>query len=59
MTLVLHHLQWKTLVSDHLHDLEIESVPAPVHLDATEKVVSLVSQGVKYVQKCSLIIKYC
>ena len=27
--------------------------------DATEKVVSLVSQGVKYVQKCSLIIKYC
>ena len=32
MTLVLHHLQWKTLVSDHLHDLEIESVPAPVHL---------------------------
>ena len=27
--------------------------------DATEKVVSLVSQGVKYAQKCSLIIKYC
>ena len=27
--------------------------------DATEKVVSLVSQGVKYVKKCSLIIKYC
>ena len=27
--------------------------------NATEKVVSLVSQGVKYVQKCSLIIKYC
>ena len=29
------------------------------YMDATEKVVSLVSQGVKYVQKCSLIIKYC
>ena len=27
--------------------------------DATEKVVSLVSQGVKYMPKCSLIIKYC
>ena len=27
--------------------------------DATEKVVSLVSHGVKYVQKCSLIMKYC
>ena len=26
--------------------------------DATEKVVSLVSQGVKYMPKCSLIIKY-
>ena len=31
----------------------------PYLVDATEKVVSLVSQGVKYVQKCSLIIKYC
>ena len=31
----------------------------PTSRDATEKVVSLVSQGVKYVQKCSLIIKYC
>ena len=30
-----------------------------LYRDATEKVVSLVSQGVKYVQKCSLIIKYC
>ena len=28
-----------------------------LYRDATEKVVSLVSQGVKYVQKCSLIIK--
>lgn len=35
-------------------------VTAPSHcMDATEKVVNLVSQGVKYVQKCSLIIKYC
>ena len=30
-----------------------------LYRDATEKVVSLVSQGVKYVKKCSLIIKYC
>ena len=30
-----------------------------IYKDATEKVVSLVSQGIKYVQKCSLIIKYC
>ena len=30
-----------------------------LYYDATEKVVSLVSQGVKYVKKCSLIIKYC
>ena len=29
-----------------------------LYRDATEKVVSLVSQGVKYVKK-SLIIKYC
>lgn len=32
---------------------------SPSLKDATEKVVSLVSQGVEYVQKCSLIIKYC
>ena len=32
--------------------------PPPLQ-DATEKVVSLVSQGVKYMPKCSLIIKYC
>ena len=30
-----------------------------LYRDATEKVVSLVSQGVKYMPKCSLIIKYC
>ena len=30
-----------------------------LYRDATEKVVSLVSQGVKYVKKYSLIIKYC
>ena len=37
----------------------LESVAKHFYMDATEKVVSLVSQGVKYVQKCSLIIKYC
>ena len=30
-----------------------------LYKNATEKVVSLVSQGVKYMPKCSLIIKYC
>ena len=38
-------------------DCQIHPHPALL-CDATEKVVSLVSQGVKYVQKCSLIIKF-
>ena len=40
------------------HELGLDGVQTCA-LPISEKVVSLVSQGVKYVQKCSLIIKYC
>ena len=48
-------LYYKDFFEQICSDVQFISPPK----DATEKVVSLVSQGVKYVQKCSLIIKYC
>ena len=44
--------------TDYLLTRREQEIPH-FYKNATEKVVSLVSQGVKYVQKCSLIIKYC
>ena len=59
-------MDYKKEIENFLNEIQSEkflkflyNVIVSFKKDATEKVVSLVSQGVKYVQKCSLIIKYC